>query len=527
MPQLRPPDRIFFSDSIDQVIPGSKSDTTWRHHGTEVTCLPTPDSLAIDLRAEGPCIRRVQLRWNEPQPAQALYLGDHWERAYGDLAWRTSVPERIMPWYFLAHVKGATKGFGVRTNPGAFCFWTADPAGLSLWLDLRNGTEPTHLGDRTLRAAEIVTVESTDSPYQTARALCAKMCPRPRLPSQPIYGANDWYYAYGVSTAESILRDSSSISALAGSAENRPWSVVDGGWQKMENCNGAPWNISNARFPDMPRLAQKIRDTGCRPGIWMRPLLTGENPSADWLMPDRGPFEFPGLIIDPSVPAVLEKIAADVRGLAAWGYELIKHDFSTYDLFRKWGFQMGADLTTGPWQFRDPTRTNAEIVSQLYRTIREAAGQVLLIGCNTIGHFAAGNFEIQRTGDDTSGKDWERTRRMGVNTLAFRMPQHGTFFAADADCVGLTNAIPWELNCQWLELLAHSGTPLFVSAAPDALGPDQKSALKEAFAIASKPLPPAEPLDWLETTCPKNWLTAHGGKTYDWYAPTGALPFAI
>ena len=28
-------------------------------------------------------------------------LGDHWERGYGDLAWRGIEPERIMPWYML------------------------------------------------------------------------------------------------------------------------------------------------------------------------------------------------------------------------------------------------------------------------------------------------------------------------------------------------------------------------------------------------------------------------------------------
>jgi hypothetical protein len=95
---IRPPDHIFFSDSAGRALPGEKSEITWRHQGTEVTCLSTSDSLAVDVRAEGSCVRRVRLRWNEPQPANALYLGDHWERGYGDLAWRTCVPERIMPW---------------------------------------------------------------------------------------------------------------------------------------------------------------------------------------------------------------------------------------------------------------------------------------------------------------------------------------------------------------------------------------------------------------------------------------------
>jgi alpha-galactosidase len=58
---------------------------------------------------------------------------------------------------------------------------------------------------------------------------------------------------------------------------------------------------------------------------------------------------------------------------------------------------------------------------------------------------------------------------MGVNTLAFRGAQHGAFYVADADCVGVTNAVPWVYNRQWPDLLAR-GTMLFVSLAPDALG---------------------------------------------------------
>ncbi len=94
------------------------------------------------------------------------------------------------------------------------------------------------------------------------------------------------------------------------------------------------------------------------------------------------------------------------------------------------------------------------MIDDLYRTIRQAAGDSLVIGCNTVSHLSAGHFEICRVGDDTSGTEWPRTRKMGVNTLAFRGPQHGAFYVADADCVGVTNAVPWSLTRQWLDLLA-------------------------------------------------------------------------
>jgi alpha-galactosidase len=222
--------------------------------------------------------------------------------------------------------------------------------------------------------------------------------------------------------------------------------------------------------------------------------------------------------LDPTVPEVLEKVQSDLRRLREWSYELIKHDYSTYDLLGRWGFAMGAELTDGGWSFRDRSRTNAEIVTEFYRSIRAAAGDALLLGCNTVGHLSAGLFELQRTGDDTSGRDWNRTRKMGVNTLAFRAPQHDAFFAIDADCVGLTRDVAWEENRKWLDLLARSGTPLFVSAAPNAVGSEQARALCEAFARAAKVQDLGEPLDWMETTEPERWKLGAATVSYQWFS---------
>jgi alpha-galactosidase len=196
---------------------------------------------------------------------------------------------------------------------------------------------------------------------------------------------------------------------------------------------------------------------------------------------------------------------------------LIKHDFSTFDLTGRWGFQMGPDLSDRNWHFQDRGKTTAEIVLDLYRTIRRSAGDAALIGCNTVGHLAAGLVEAQRIGDDTSGREWSRTRKMGVNTLAFRMPQHNTFFAADADCVPVTREIPWSLTRQWLDLVARSGTALFLSADPDAVAAEHKPALKAALAAAAGVHPPGTPLDWMDTTVPEHWRLDGKPVRYNWY----------
>ena len=163
----------------------------------------------------------------------------------------------------------------------------------------------------------------------------------------------------------------------------------------------------------------------------------------------------------------------------------------------------------------------------LYRTVRGAAGPALLIGCNTIGHLGAGLFEIQRTGDDTSGHVWERTRRMGVNTLAYRMPQNGTFFTCDADCAVHTDRTPWEFDRQFLDLVARSGTALFVSVDPRTIQPEQKKAFRAAMKTALSGGTPGggEPLDWLHTTAPREWRIGDEKVCYHWEETAGASPF--
>lgn len=483
----------------------------------------------ISLQSPEEAILRLRIRWRFSVPENLVFLGDAWERSYGDLAWRNIEPERILPWYFLATDGSSTSGCGVRTGANAFAFWQVNASGVSLWLDVRSGGCGVNLADRTLELTSICrTFEGQVSAFAAAQHFCRELCPSPRLPKTPVYGGNNWYYAYGHSSAPDILADSDRMSSLATSHDNRPFMVIDDGWQP--NPTAGPWSVGNTKFPDMPKLAGDMTNAGVQPGLWFRPLFTKEQVSENWRLnhPNaaREHTRHGGYTLDPTVPEVTKKIRDDVSTATRWGYKLLKHDFSTYDLFGRWGFTMGADVTDADWHFSDDTKTNAEIVRDLYREIRQAAGDTLILGCNTVGHIAAGLFELQRTGDDTSGRDWDRTRRMGVNTLAFRACQNNTFFAVDADCVGLTKQVSWQMNRQWLELLAFSGTPLFVSAAPDALGAEQRDALRRAFALAAVKRNTAEPLDWLRNTEPARWRNTGEVKVFDWFGENGASPFS-
>jgi alpha-galactosidase len=545
---LRIPDRVSVFAPDQQRLVLARQGDHWspahKHRDVRVFTWDRADHLGVEVTADGTFLESVQLRWHGEIPPGLRYLGDHWERGYGDLAWRGLVPQRLMPWYFLTYDGQVTHGYGVKTGAKAFGFWTVDDAGVSLWLDVRSGGVGVALDGRTLPVADVVARkgQGEESPFTAARAFGRILCDQPRLSDHPVYGSNNWYYAYGKSSHAEILDDTRLLVSLAPDIANRPYMVIDAGWQagvgddgpaSSDACGGSAWDRGNVRFPDMPGLAEAMRDLGARPGIWVRPLVATPADDERLLLP-RGRFLHRGetkRFLDPTIPEVLARIRADMAHIRGWGYELIKHDFTTYDILGRWGFQMGnrpgetCPLTNGGWRFADRSRTTAEIILDLYRTIREGAGDAVVIGCNTVGHLGAGLFELQRTGDDTSGRSWERTRKMGINTLAFRMLQHDAFFACDADCVGLTHQVPWGLNRQWLDLLARSGTPLFVSADPAAVGPEQARALKTAYAVAAHSQPVGEPRDWLETTCPQTWRLGAETVTFDWYGDQGIYPF--
>jgi alpha-galactosidase len=527
------PARVFIDHDGRGFKPADRQGSRFSSSQATVNLVTT--SAGQDVRVNCPSgpLARVMLRWETSLPVESLFLGDQWERGYGDLQWRGLQPERIMPWYFAAYdtAKGGTLMAGVKTQPAALCFWMVDGSGVSLWLDFRNGGSPSLPGDREIAAATIVTLAAPagETPMAALTRFCRLMCPAPRLAATPVCGNNNWYYAYGRNfDADAMRRDAAFLADISSGHKNRPFCVIDAGWTPGTVCPGGPWTAGDPkRFPDMTGLAADMKKLGVRPGIWMRPsaLMT----VTDRRLLRAGPVNAQEKPLDLTLPENITLIRDDVARVHSWGYELIKHDFSTYDVFGRWGFEMGVELTSSGWHFNDQTLTNAEIILRFYCTLREGAGDALLLGCNTIGHLGAGLFEIQRTGDDTSGRIWERTRRMGINTLAYRLPQHGTFFACDADCAAHTDQTPWEFDRQYLDLVARSGTALFISVDPRTIQPEQKTAFRAAMQTALSGGTPGgcEPLDWLHTTTPREWRFGKEKVTYHWEEAAGANPLKV
>lgn len=470
----------------------------------EISFEESGNNLILYVTAKESQPKFIELFWDFKTDSEVKILGDTFERSYTDLHFDGLSESRPLPWYFMA-VEGKTKTcFGVKTGCNSFVGFVYSGDGVKCCVDVRNGQNGVILNGRKLNACEFVLREYSDeTEFEALQAFCKLLCDKPLSPKEPVYGGNNWYYAYGISSREEILSDAKLQAELAKGLPVKPYMVLDDGWQ-VNSCAG-PWE-PNARYGNMKSLVDEFTEMGVKAGIWVRFLH-----DQSFSLPQSYHFDNNrNKYLDPSKPEVLEHIRNTIRKIKSWGFTLIKHDFSTFDIFGNWGFEFKISPTyskTVSFTFANREKTTAEIILDFYRTIKDEAGEdVIIIGCNTVSHLTAGLAELNRIGDDTSGVEWDRTRNYGVNTLAFRLCQHKAFYDADADCVGILGKnIPWKLNSQWLDLLAKSGTPLFVSCAYESATDEIKKDLRTAYEKACKQNESIIPVDFLWNRTPNIW----------------------
>lgn len=477
------------------------------------------DSADVYIKSISP-LDAVMLEWqlsdSEMRKEPVKVMGDAWERSYADLHWDTPDGKRIMPWYFAvsngsdsskSYSGRYTECFGVGVLPDAMCSWEYNGKTIKLFMDVRNGGVAVKLDGRKIHAAKIIFSEYYDiSAFDALCEFCKEMSPAPLKTDKIIYGSNNWYYAYGKSSKEDILKDTQLIASLCKGNKNQPYMVIDDGWQP--NATNPPWT-PNSKFGDMKKLADEMKQAGVIPGIWLRFLCDEKSALSLPQEAKRGKSKDR---LDPTHPLVKEFIISTTKQIAGWGYELIKHDFSTFDICGQWGRDMNEFVCCGDEGFYDKSKTTAQIIKDFYKLILENAGEALILGCNTVSHLSPGLVHASRIGDDTSGVDWKRTVDYGVNTLSFRLCQNHSFYIADADCIGITNKIDWAKNSRWLKLLSESGTPLFASSKPSDINSDIFKELKAAFSHADAQNDRLIPLDWMENKVPHRYMI--NGKEY-------------
>lgn len=202
--------------------------------------------------------------------------------------------------------------------------------------------------------------------------------------------------AYGPGiTQDKVKRE---ITAGAGMIDTY---IIDDGWEEVSGS----LTVNKNKFPDLPRLAQEMKDKDIKPGIWVVPFMIKEKGAGklprEWFMRDaqgkqltvQVPMPMPRSFgLDVSVPEFREYLAGKFVELARMGFEVFKVDFIAMPFI-------------GKLQNRD--KTSVEYYRQVFQEIRqrvrdELGREIELIGCGAPMMESIGLFNGMRMTADSA-----------------------------------------------------------------------------------------------------------------------------
>ena len=210
---------------------------------------------------------------------------------------------------------------------------------------------------------------------------------------------------------------------------------VDDGWQ----VDIGDWE-ANQKFPSgMNALAEKIKSTGRRAGLWLAPLIATKSSRlfrehSDWfLRRDDGKFVSAGFnwgehlyALDTTHPDVIAWLVALMKQVRAWGFDYLKLDF------------LYGGALKGK-RYKDLPREAA--YRECLRTLREAMGvDAFFLTCGTPILPAIGLCDAMRIGPDVAHY-WEKYR--------------DAYLLYNPTTPSTRNAIRTVLHRLWLKPLLH------------------------------------------------------------------------
>lgn len=286
---------------------------------------------------------------------------------------------------------------------------------------------------------------------ELVEAYCAMLGNRmnARVPARHLSGWCSWYYYFTNVSENDVLAN---LDVVAGNRDRYPIDVfqIDDGYQPVMG----DWLETNEKFPNgMPFLADRIREKGLIPGIWLAPFLVAptsklyrEHPG--WVLRDSngrpvlGCFN-PGwrprfnYALDPTHPEVQGYLRHVFQTVTrAWGFSYVKIDFL-----------YAAALNAVR---HDAHFTRAGALRLGLEAIREGCGDdTFILGCGCPLGPAVGLVDAMRIGTDVAPfwNNW-LSRTLGYrfnmvgtenairNTLT-RSFMHRRLWLNDPDCVML------------------------------------------------------------------------------------------
>jgi hypothetical protein len=452
-------------------------------------------------------------------------LTDEWERCYGASEAKALKSEREFLSAWDIHLFEARSNLNFTAS-----FYEVPNAKLSFSIRRYNDSTDvdltvkadTHSGRRgvlvnsgeTITVSELVLLLVRGSPFAALEHYAELIARRNgvRPPVKIPIGWADWYFAYGTTDEEEALKN---LDFVAGELKDFgvEYFEIDSAWQLGVETTpppdnvvaGGPWT-PNSKFPHgMKWFANRIREKGLKPGIWVRPFqMIDDAPERkahpDWFN-EKGQMDFSNPAVRQWVRNLFTMLVDD------WGYEYIKFDFPSFDLFNEWGPKLFEEHSARA-ELYDQTKTNIQAYRESLNVMREStAGKALLLACNSVMPPTLGLADSFRIGDDVG--DWSRTFKYGVKSVSARYYTNGVYWANDPDCLVVREPFTLEQARMWTSLIALSGGVVFISEKVYALPPERLEIIKKVLptvANEGESYSFGRPIDLLGSQVPEIWL---------------------
>ena len=319
-----------------------------------------------------------------------------------------------------------------------------------------------------------------------------------------------WYYFYNRVSEADIVTNLAEMVAEKHPAE---YVQIDDGYQSKTG----DWLTPNEKFPSgMKALADRIREAGYKPGLWLAPFVMHQDSEVLRAHPEMALKAQDGetlfvetwlgrsAVLDCTHPAA-EAWLRDVfqTAVGGWGYEYLKLDALSY-----------AARPASQVRYHSPGTTAPANLRRGLEIIREAAGpETFILGCTC--HFgpAIGLVDAMRVGPDV--KDlWadgpNPSVKHAIRLALQRNWMHNRWWVNDPDCL-LVRDTDTALNAAETRFLATgialSGGMVVASDDLPTL-PDDRRAL--AMALFPPPGIAARPLDAGDGPAPHTWRVEIG-----------------